>query len=68
MTRKNYNALANAIAVERSVQNYYTAEATEAAVNAIDDVARAIAKVCADDNGRFDTDRFLIACGVPRDS
>ena len=55
MTRKDYIAIANAIC-----------EASHTAPSAaIDTLAHKLADVCANDNPRFDRQRFLAACGVP---
>lgn len=61
MTRKDYNALADAI--RRQIGCYTDTPLALAATAA---TAHVIADVCAADNPRFDRDRFLIACGVPR--
>lgn len=69
MTRKDYNALADAISVVRAGVAYAPAMSgpqRAASVAAVGELAHAVAAVCAADNPRFDRDRFLIACGVPR--
>ncbi len=67
MTRKDYNTLAGVISREHNAGTAYgTDELTTVHCDAVRGVAYLIADVCAADNPRFDRDRFLIACGVPR--
>lgn len=59
MTRKDYVMIADAIKRGRAQS---LAEGHD--VTAVRNVAIEIALKLADDNGRFDCDRFLEACGV----
>lgn len=55
MTRKNFNAIANAVNID-------PADLSATALKR--DIAKNIADVCADTNPNFDRARFLEACGV----
>lgn len=65
MSRKDYIAIAAALRDERetAVALFEPYHAAGIAV-----AARAVAKVLARDNARFDLDRFLQACGVEEDA
>lgn len=58
MTRKHFNAIADAIIVAR-----LHAE-TDGEVERLRVVASNIATVCKDQNSRFDRARFMAACGL----
>jgi hypothetical protein len=58
MTAKDYRIIAAAILAAR-VENPSAGGAV------FDDVARKVAAALKDINPRFDTSRFLAACGVP---
>lgn len=57
MSRKHFEALAAAIK-----ESYNQAETAEAR-SAVACTAAAIARVCLNDNPRFDDKRFIVACG-----
>jgi len=52
MTRRHFRAVADAL------------RASDANPDAVRDIALALADVFAADNPRFDSERFLTACGV----
>ena len=52
MTRKHFKAVADAL------------RASDAHPDSVRDIALALADVFAGENPRFDSDRFLTACGV----
>jgi hypothetical protein len=56
MTKRNYIALAALVASWRTEGIFDDA--------AVDRAAHTLADFCAEDNARFDRDRFLSACGV----
>lgn len=56
MTRKHFEALASAIKANGSLYGYTAA---------LDDLAKHLAHICAQDNPNFNRKRFLAACGVP---
>jgi hypothetical protein len=58
MTRKHFEALAQALKSERPSVGW-----TNKYIQWAQDV-KAIADVCADFNGAFDHDRFFVACGA----
>lgn len=61
MTRKDYQLIANTLAAERA----YHADLGQAyAAETVESVAARLADELADDNPRFDRERFLKACGV----
>jgi hypothetical protein len=59
MTRKNYNTIAAAIKAEIT-----GVVPKQDAVDTIVNLAHRLAALMADDNPRFDPERFLNACGV----
>jgi hypothetical protein len=59
MTRKDYNLIALSVLNELSCYDDLTSEAT-----AIRELARRLSYNLSMDNPRFDTARFLTACGV----
>lgn len=59
MTKKDFQAIANAISERLDTQH----PTTEAA-SMIRGIARDLANVCQRNNPRFDRARFLKACGV----
>ena len=59
MTKKDYIAIAQAISSQKPAQGSSGAQFEQWG-----DVANAIAGKLADDNPRFDRDRFLKACGA----
>ena len=65
MTRKDYEAIATALRTELDA-NYYGDNATlnSAQKHAVRRSALRLSEVFADDNPRFDTERFLVAAGV----
>lgn len=66
MTRKDYKAIAGAIAQAKAHEIQMGAEGRDLAIIgfALESVAREIAKVLQADNPRFDRDKFLTACGL----
>lgn len=60
MTRKDYELIANVIA---SVNNFHLKGHIEAD-QIVPEIAKGLASELKVDNGRFDRDRFLTACGV----
>lgn len=66
MTSKDYNALADVICVAHDASEDLERLGERGLTRQCEQIAQRIADVCAADNPRFDRDRFLIACGVPR--
>jgi hypothetical protein len=67
MSKKHYNALANAIKSELDLiaERYGAGDETTTLIrNHIAGVAGSIATICKQDNAAFDKERFLNACGV----
>ena len=65
MTKKDYVAIAGAIKTARTKQvTTGRTQHTIFATWAVDDTAIAIADVLRADNSKFDTTRFLQACGL----
>jgi hypothetical protein len=62
MTRKHYIALASALRNARP-WNYEANDKAPACVAWLASVA-AVSETCGRDNARFNSDRFLTACGV----
>jgi len=58
MTRKDYVKIAAAI------RQHVEANSAESYQTAFSMIAKSVADVLADDNARFDRQRFLTACGV----
>jgi hypothetical protein len=59
MTRKDYVAIANAVADVLKTCEVDSAEST-----AVEFLATKLADVCQSDNARFDREKFLTACGL----
>jgi hypothetical protein len=67
MSKKHFEALAKTIQARLdTVKNATHLTGVEQSLtrNAIETIARDVANVCADANPRFDTHRFLKACGI----
>lgn len=66
MTRKHYVAVATIIRARRngSALDMYRGSTVAQVRSTLDDVARDLADVFAQDNPRFDRGRFLAACGI----
>ena len=66
MTRKDYKALAKAIANAKAREIDLGATGRDLAIVgfALESVVREIATVLAEDNPRFDRDKFITACGL----
>ncbi|WP_438979890.1 hypothetical protein [Polynucleobacter sp.] len=71
MSKKDYEMIAKEIKMTYTSCNagYETSSNAEQAQadlekNAVEEVARNLACAFANDNPRFDIDRFLIACGI----
>jgi hypothetical protein len=67
MSKKHFESLAAVFKEQQSVLNtseYFNAEERSAALRVLESTARTVAAVCADANPRFDTRRFLAACGI----
>lgn len=66
MTKKDFEAIARAIAEARTLGVHMnTSEArANARASALNDATVLIADYCAADNPRFDRARFMRACGV----
>ena len=62
MSRKNYEAIAAAIKIEVNIADAMVTKSVR--MDAIRGVAVEISRVCFSDNPRFDTAKFLAACGV----
>lgn len=62
MTKKHYELIAKAIKKQWDVQVSITGTGDKSL--AIHETALRIAHALKDDNNKFDTDRFLTACGV----
>jgi len=60
MTKKHFQMIADAIADTRHA--YVTTRESEEALGALDALAENLAHEFADENPRFDRDRFLDAC------
>jgi len=59
MTKKDYLAIAKAVADALSTCELDSAEST-----AVEYLATKLADVCESDNARFDRETFLMACGM----
>jgi hypothetical protein len=59
MTRKDYTAIAKAVA-----EVLKTCEVDSAESTAVEFLAIMLADVCEDDNPRFDRKKFFTACGI----
>jgi hypothetical protein len=67
MSKKHFESLASNIRANLdSIRNSarWTEGEKGVALISAENVARAVAGVCADANPRFDTHRFLAACGI----
>ena len=64
MHRKDYEAIAAALAAVKARYAPEFSPITKVLLHAHTDCARAVAQVCAEDNVRFRTNQFLAACGV----
>ncbi len=71
MTKKDYIILASAIRAQVDFQNEAHARVAPArdvradvSLNQLDALTRSLANRLRDDNPRFDTNRFLDACGI----
>lgn len=65
MSRKHFEAIAAAIRTQLDNANGESNEfSREAATVAVVRIAHALAGIAANDNPRFDTRRFLAACGI----
>jgi hypothetical protein len=60
MTRKDYELIAAAVKVSYDGYAHLPAQ-----VQAIHSVAISLSVALRSDNPRFDSDRFLVACGIP---
>ncbi len=58
MSRKHYVAVASVLAADRAIAR------TDGERRVIDNIARSLADVFKRDNGRFDRQRFYVACGI----
>ena len=63
MARKQFVAIATEVADVRAIAD---GTGSPEALAAVDLLAERLASVCAGENGRFDRDRFLRACGLER--
>ena len=61
MTKKHFEAIAEAFKEVRAIQNVQESAEAKAA---LDILAATLSRICAESNGRFDKNRFLRACGV----
>jgi len=67
MSKKHFEALATKFNEKMTVlktTEYLNGDERAAALNATTSAAQLVADVCADANPRFDTRRFLAACGI----
>lgn len=65
MTRKHFEAVASAIRTQMdNAAGLYNEDCREAATIVVIAIARDFARIAANDNPRFDTRRFLSACGI----
>ncbi len=62
MSRKHYIAIAGVIAGEVAMARHQSSTLVE---DVLRNLTRSVADVCAQDNGRFQRDRFYRACGFP---
>ena len=65
MRRKDYIKIAGAIKEAWNALNYATLDKSETD-RSVEIVAKTLAIVLANENARFDYDRFVVACGLTR--
>jgi len=64
MTKKHFIAIANAFRIELDYLKCFPGDRSDAAKDHLENLARKLCTLFKQDNSRFDSERFMKACGI----